>query len=592
MNNKFFLFKFQKKIYFIYSIITLIIFTITFIIFAIKSSHEVQKSNIEYLQQLNDQINKNINIIISTVDRTAFLYTVDSKVSNILSKVHRQNDEEYINDARVMENFIDYSLKLNQYIWAISFVGLNGNVYSNINYNITDENKIIELSKEADKLNGKKLITPVYKTTIMQKDIDFFTINRSIFNVYNREKIGAINIDVDFKKIRESFYNSEDSKKNQFLIIQNQKLIFNTDNEKKSFFNNDDIRNLTDMLNSYNKDTFFYTKIRGTSYLCVAIKNENTGWWIVHYVPKNMLRYYTVGSIKFYLGTIFLLLIISVVWGYILTLEPLKPFNRIFNAMKSVGEGDLREIAGDIDNDEIGMIIKSYNHMVKSIKESINREYVTRINQQNMEIKMLQAQINPHFLYNTLNLMSSIAELKDVDEICDISRSLSQIFRYSIKEGTIVDINNELNILNCYIRIQQMRFPNRYNFNIDIDKSLINKKIIKMIIQPIVENSVCHGIDPKGQNGNIDIIIKKEDNLMLIEIADDGIGINSLKLIKIKNKLSEEMDNFINKSKNDNIGLLNVNHRIKSYYGKEYGIEIISSENNGTRIKIKMPIVD
>jgi two-component system sensor histidine kinase YesM len=202
-----------------------------------------------------------------------------------------------------------------------------------------------------------------------------------------------------------------------------------------------------------------------------------------------------------------------------------------------------------------------------------------------MQLKMLQAQINPHFLYNTLNLISSLSILEGAESVSEISNKLSLLLRYSLNRPDIVKLNEELSQIENYIYILKIRFPEKINFEIYIDDDVSDFYIPKFIIQPIVENAVKHGLEPRG-HGTIRIEVRRAENLT-ISVEDDGAGIPEDKLNYINKCLACE-SNYKLDSK---IGINNVNFRIKEYYGKEYGINILSDEGNGTKVTIVLPII-
>ncbi len=196
------------------------------------------------------------------------------------------------------------------------------------------------------------------------------------------------------------------------------------------------------------------------------------------------------------------------------------------------------------------------------------------------ELKMLHAQINPHFLYNTLDSIKWIAKINGIDDIVLIVEKLGRLLKYSMQNQTeTVRVQEEVGLLESYIAIQNIRYSGKFHVKIDIDESLLNREIPKFILQPIVENAIIHGIESKIGTAALSISGYTRDGNTIFEITDDGVGISHERLEEI----------LVTEASPDNIGIANVSKRIKLYYGKNFGLDIISGENKGTTTKIILP---
>ena len=262
--------------------------------------------------------------------------------------------------------------------------------------------------------------------------------------------------------------------------------------------------------------------------------------------------------------------------------------------MKRVVNGDLYVSNRIYGKDEIGQLYCDLKKMVESIRNLINQVYVQKINeeklkasQREVEFKMLSSQINPHFLYNTLETIRMKALMKGDKEISDIVKKLGKIMRRNLEvNGRPVTLQSEITLLSNYLEIQSMRFEGMVKFNIIIDEKINadTYMILPLLLQPIVENAFVHGLEEKKEKGTIIINIFRDADLLKITVEDNGIGIEDKKLVILKNDLNKKGD-F-----SKNIGMRNVNQRIKMYYGKEYGIELESNFKIGTKIIITLPM--
>jgi len=259
--------------------------------------------------------------------------------------------------------------------------------------------------------------------------------------------------------------------------------------------------------------------------------------------------------------------------------------------MKRVEKGEIFPIdnPGNGDN-EIGQLIISFNNMANNLRESIYRQYILKTQQQRTELKILQSQINPHFLANTLNLIQSIARAEQNKIIPKITKNLIHMFRYSIDGRTEVPVSEEIDHIQKYIEIQELRFPGRCTVEYDVGQGVLNLKMIKFILQPLVENSYYHGIERTSRKGRIAVrVMEVENDRICILVEDNGVGIEGEKLERIRKELEVQRDKLNILDDPEGLGIRNVCLRIKDHYGEDYGLEIFSTVDKGTTIKVIIP---
>lgn len=254
------------------------------------------------------------------------------------------------------------------------------------------------------------------------------------------------------------------------------------------------------------------------------------------------------------------------------------------------------EIEFNIDSrSELYSVATGINTIKVRIRELLAREYTAKLLKKQAELNALQSQINPHFLYNTLESIRSQALVEGVNEIARMTKALSSMFRYSISQKeSIVTFSQELKNTENYLTIQQFRFFNKFiiinNFN-ENDPSIMDCQIPKLTIQPIVENAIYHGLEKKSGTGTIKISAYATQNRIIINIEDDGLGMSE-RQVKEHNRIfniSQEQIVTSQRFENDSIGLFNVNERIKLNFGAEYGLHIYSTLEIGTSVEITLP---
>ena len=311
--------------------------------------------------------------------------------------------------------------------------------------------------------------------------------------------------------------------------------------------------------------------------LVTYVYNESIGWYLVSIVPYSYINSETKSITESLLilscVLIFFCSIIILV-NYSSIVGPIKRINRY---CRKVEDSPVNQLINDSSPDEMGDLSRSVEHMVGKIQQLMERQIQDQKRQRELELNMLQSQINPHFLFNTLNTLKWIAVINQVPALSDGISSLSDLLRNTIlnKEEKI-PIKEEMNNINNYVAIQKIRYGNNFVIEYHLDETLLNHRIPKFILQPMVENSIIHGSYDNGHKITIEIVVRQKDDNIIIEINDNGRGFESIDLTQNNSKLS-------------GIGIQNVDERIKLYYGEEYGLVITSEVGKGTHCAITFP---
>lgn len=304
----------------------------------------------------------------------------------------------------------------------------------------------------------------------------------------------------------------------------------------------------------------------GTVYLDMIIKNIQT------------ITFVTVGI---GLASFIFCIILSIV----ITKSITRPIRSIVKAMQKVKAGNFNVTVAVNSRDEIGFMATRFNDMLRKINElfSINLEKQDRLRL--AEIQALQSQINPHFLYNTLDSIKWLAKLNGIKEIEVIVIQLGKLLKNSINnQNEMVTVRESLEVIESYLTIQKIRYSGRFEVNLAIDSQILDYYVPRLVIQPVVENAIIHGLAKKIEPGRLDLKASQAGTDIVIEVIDNGVGIDKARLEQIKGELGYDQ------KKAENIGTHNVNRRIKLYYGEKYGISIYSEMGKGTRVVIIMPI--
>ena len=281
---------------------------------------------------------------------------------------------------------------------------------------------------------------------------------------------------------------------------------------------------------------------------------------------------------------------------FILYVSLIIPLNQFSNIIKTMEKERTRHLSAPIDIDgcmEVHDLGTAFTDMFSTIDElnvqifdASSKLYEEKIRGQATEISYFRSQINPHFLYNVLELIRSQALLKDAPEIANIAIAMGKMYRYNTKGAPIVPFKDELEVTKAYVEIQKYRFKDKFEILYNIPEEALKYRVIKMILQPIVENAIGHGIEPSLEKCTLYIGVNITDTEFIIDIRDDGVGMSKEKLDEIRSLLKEK---HIDSEKY--VGTLNTNARIKLQYGEEYGVTIESNESDGTVVQLHLPLV-
>ncbi len=280
----------------------------------------------------------------------------------------------------------------------------------------------------------------------------------------------------------------------------------------------------------------------------------------------------------------------SVLAAWIISASIYIPIKKLHNVTTTITGEDLQALVTTHNVDEITELGISFNIMIGRIRELLNAKIKEQENLKKAELKALQAQINPHFLYNTLDTIVWLAESNKSGQVIEIVKALSSFFRIALSKGKDwISLQQEIEHVSSYLTIQRMRYRDILDYRIEVEEDLLDSTILKLTLQPLVENALYHGIKTKRNGGTIVVQAKRvsEDQMSLV-VQDDGVGFTPYKLAQIQELLAQGSDE-ISMDEEGGFGLANVNKRIQLYYGHAYGLSIESHYRGGTQVSVTMP---
>lgn len=384
-----------------------------------------------------------------------------------------------------------------------------------------------------------------------------------------REGVNILYMDVDYQKLFTPYAETLISECGLYITDQDGKLVF----EESRFSGKNQNYDLT-----YSE--FLEQRDRGsTDYIILCEQSNTTGWTVWLYQPVGLAGE-AMRPIGVMAGVTILICIFAAVLAYFITSGMVSSrIERLTHFMQEVQEGSMDMQMESDDRDEIGMLYRGFGSMMKRIRTLINEVYLSKITQKEAELKALQAQINPHFLYNTLSLINWKALAAGEEDISRMTLALSTFYRTALNRGrNVLQVETELSNTRAYLEIQSMLHGGDFDYEIEAQTEILQCESLNLILQPLVENAIHHGIEEKTDGrGKITVRGWKEDNCVWFMVEDNGVG------------MEQEVADKILTMESKGYGVRNVDERIRLCYGEKYAMKVESVVGKGTKMTIHFP---
>ncbi len=580
---------------------SIVIFTVMELYFFNSFSTLTQKRAANYGNQMIDQTRSKIDSVFNDI-RVSTSIAVNSKLIQEFSVV----DDDYkraFDSGPYALDLMEYMRSFNSYVNGIVINDIRGRrLYSLASssgdiFFLNSYETFIRTYKEDPLLRDKGMFTTILKDDRTESEQFFYIapIVEAIGGIYFSQVTGYCTVMVNMEKMQGLVENTELTPNSTLYILNNRdEVIASTNSNARGTLFQDVLAMDKDNLLSGVKTT-----IDGEEIL-VQVKGleQAEGWRIVSMIPVHELTAdmnpMRKASIIVGIGAILSLILM----GSFFMSNLMRPVMGLVMDMKKVGRRDMGFRIKVRSTNEVGLLACDINRVMDEMEDMARdmvstqaRLYESELSQKQAEYSALQSQINPHFLYNTLNCISSIGLEYGSREIAQITSCMSKIFRYSIRKDELVRIREELDCIQAYMNIISIRYENKFDMEIHVDEALLELRTPKMILQPIVENSVYHGLermDAGGQlrvSGNVDV-----HGDVCFRITDTGKGMEPGELAALQAKLNmENAEPTQNGQPGKSIGLSNIHNRLKLLFGEQYGIAIESRSGQGTTVTLKLP---
>lgn len=518
------------------------------------------QKNFQYSLETSDNI---INIQMNRIVDAGREILSNRELMETLSESRKNNSNYFTGEQEnVIEKALSNVMLSDTFISQAAVIDMSGKMYVS-RYNvgktftyIRDDILEKEWIEEAAERKGKEIFCS-YNVLDTERGMDSFSMVKSLLNIDTGEQEGYLVFNIREQLLQNSFVSLPDEyESNCFFVLDNESGL--------AYFRGDE-KYEKEIMGEYNDPG----KWRN-SFIFAETENALLGWKLVSGIKKEEL----LQDSKLIGLEIFTIIILVGVLGNILSRKIsrriYRPLNQLGEMIRQVGEGS-RNLPQQFDDSEVGRIGNQFKEMVNNNLELREKLLTAQIKEKEAELMLLQSQINPHFLYNTLDSIYCRAIIERQDDIARMVGALAKIFRLSLNSGKrLIRVRNEIEHIQSYMEIQNIRFNNRFQLRIDIPEKVQNLFIMKLILQPFVENAMYHGLEPKIGEGSITIRAEKKGEELVFYITDNGVGIQDMQDVY------------------RGYGVKNVMERIHLFYGEQYGVEFTSEYGKGTEVKIRV----
>lgn len=567
----------------IFSFTLLIVFSLmVFLLLSLRFTREtVLENSTEYTSQLIGQVNNDIDSYIDHMENISFIVAGNSDVRDYLFLQELSQERELELRDRIAGVFKTITDTRSD----IANIGLlPRNRECLINRGSAKLNPFIEVSElswyqEAVAAGGNTVVSSSHVQNAIYGSYDWVvTLSCNIAGGERQETGGVFFVDLNYSAISDLCERLSLGNRGYIYILdRNGGIVYHP--QQQLIYSGMKQELISEVMEA--KESSFLTE---DGRLYTISRSEQTGWIVVGVSLVSELMRRADEARKIYLLIALALFMAALALAYLLSDEITKPVKSLEKSMKEVEKGNFAPAVMEVrEENEIGHLRRNFNMMTEEIRKLMEQRDQEQQTKRKSELKALQAQINPHFLYNTLDSIIWMAEWGENQEVVLMTSSLAKLLRRSISnEQEAVTVAEEVEYTETYLTIQKMRYKDKLEYEILVDPEILQKSVIKLILQPLVENAIYHGIKYKEGKGLIRIRGFRQNERMILQVQDDGKGMEPETLAHIFEKHTKD-------TRSNGVGLNNVNERIQLYYGDDYGISFRSSPGEGTEATITLP---
>ena len=442
-----------------------------------------------------------------------------------------------------------------------------------------------ELLIETQKTNGTNIWFPMQKRNYLVNDVNepVLTLGKKIIEINTGQELGILILNMKESSLSAVYRSNKGDGQGDYFITDYDGKVVSAQNSNILLEPVQDTKLMQWIVSNENRADI--EQIDNGTMLLSSSSFSRLGWKLISVTPMKELTAESEQIAILILIIAMICFIFAVSGAGVLSKLISNPIIRLSRSMKRFSEGNLNVVMEVNSKDEMGLMASGFNTMNRTIKELLNNIKLEQKKKQEYELALIQAQIKPHFLYNTLDVIYALSEMGRVKDVQKTTKALADFYRVTLSKGRdMITIEEEIRNVKDYLAIQQIRYADVFNYTVDVENVVLSHSIPKLTLQPLVENAIYHGLKEKEEFGTLHIHAFVDEETILIQIKDNGVGMTTEKISEIF--AEDEVEN----GKVMSYGLRNVHHRIRLYWGEEYGLHIKSERGNGTVVTVRIPL--
>ncbi len=576
----------SKKIYLPnFIIITLLIIASAFVANRVVSDIMIRRITSSTRQSL-DIIMQSLDSVLNDIEAGAARVAGDPVVQNMLSKPRTSAGPEGLDNYFLVRTILEKILYLRNFVDAISVYHLDGTLLGSgaINYRLSADGKhlsegLVKMVTDAGRNLWLDPGTVMY--SVENPSTSGVTMLRTVRQGNLGEVVGVLEVNLNESIFSRLYSHLDYGKTGRFIVVNRQGMMIFPETKDYGLYNEFLRRRYLDWATRENTQGRLETFGR-EKFIVISNYLERLGWVVIGMVPLGeLLDYGRRMTLSIYLIGFFCI-VLEVLFALWITRFITKPVVELSESMIEAAHGDLQIRVAEGGRDELGRLSRTFNEMVGRISGLMDQVYVEQKRQRELELLALQSQINPHFLYNSLESLCALSQLGRCDDAYTLGKSLSLFYRGVLSGGRpVVRIRDEVNTLRHYLRIQDIRYQDKFSYKFFVADEILDRAIIKLTLQPLVENAIYHGLKNTRRRGMIWIIGRMEgEDQIRLTVTDNGAGMEAEAVDEVLRGRNGARRGF---------GLVSVDQRIKLFFGERYGLSIESRTGYFTRVHILLP---
>ena len=558
---------------------------LVFMVIAMRyTSGTIYENSINYMSQIIQQVNYDIDTYIEYMENISSVIAKSSDVPRYLFDQNQTEAEREAEKERILTQF-QTVMESRDDIYNVAAVAKNGRYIINQGDDeltgYVDIESLDWYQAAMESKSGIAVSSSHVQNAIQSSYKWVITLSRALVNNQTGEREGLFFVDLNYSAISDLCNNNSIEEKGYIFVLDAEgNIVYHP--KQQLMYGGLKTENI-DAIMECREDSLIIDE-GGDSKLYTMSKSKRTGWTVVGAAYTSELLKNNEQAQMWYLLVASILLLAVIGISSIISREITKPIRSLRDSMRKVQNGQFDTHVEVITENEIGSLGRSFNLMTSEIQALMEQNVYEQKQKRKSELKALQAQINPHFLYNTLDSIIWMSEAGENDEVVEMTSALARLLRQSISnDKEEVELEKEIEYVKNYLTIQKMRYKDKLEFFIYVDPRVAHVPIIKLVLQPLVENAIYHGIKYKETKGNLKIYARPVDGRVEIVVADDGIGMD-------EDVMEHIFDEHRKEQKRNGVGVPNVQKRLKLQYGSEYGIRYESVKGAGTKAVITIPV--